>query len=311
MKRTWAFAAAIGLMAVAGTMLVVTQNRATTAEDQPTDRPQDEAAIRAVAQSFAKAFEKGDANAFAALWSASGEYVDDTGTVIHGRPALKKAYGDFFAKRTKLTAESKTEKIRFLGKDTAIEDGTFTVKAEGAPANTNRYSALYVREDGKWLLGMLKEWGDDKTHRADISDLSWLIGTWESEGGDYAARTTYEWTNTKKFILSHYTITAKKAGEKGSSGTQVIGVDPATGLLHGWLFDAEGGIGESTWTWDGEKWVIDSEGSLGDGASTSATNFLTRSGNDAFTWRSVNRRADGVALPDLGTVKVKRVAGGK
>src|SRR4029079_16788034 len=102
--------------------------------------------------------------------------------------------------------------------------------------------------------------------RANINDLAWLIGTWESEGGELAAQTTYEWAANKKFIHARYTIKPKKAGEPAMSGTQVIGVDPASGNIRAWLFDSEGSIGESTWNFDGERSVIDSAGTLPDGS---------------------------------------------
>ena len=90
-------------------------------------------------------------------------------------------------------------------------------------------------------------------------------------------------------------------------GRQVIGVDPATGLLRSWTFDADGGIGEATWTWDEGRWAIDSAGTLADGSGTTALNFLTKTGPDSFTWKSVKRIVDGQSLPDLGPVTVKRV----
>lgn len=301
------------LMAVAGILAAVTAGYI-IAQDKPATppsgppRPADEAAISEASQAFARAFETGDAAAFAALWTEEGEYLDEGGEPVRGKAAIAKGYADFFAKRADVKAESKTDKIRFLGKDTAIEEGTFTVKAKDAPANVSRFSALYVRQDGKWLLALLKEWGDDTTDRANLQDLAWLIGTWESEGGDLKASTTYEWTANKAFIRAQYTITPKKARERASSGTQVIGVDPASGVIRAWIFDSEGGIGESWWTHDGERWVIESTGTLTDGTETAAQNHLTRAGADAFTWRSVHRTVNGEKMPDISPVKVKRVA---
>ena len=73
----------------------------------------------------------------------------------------------------------------------------------------------------------------------------------------------------------------------------------------GWFDDPEN-PGMLRW-WDGERWVIESRGTLADGSETTAVNFLTRAGNDAFTWRSVRRTLDGKAQPDVGPVKVNRV----
>src|SRR5262245_30938230 len=100
-------------------------------------RPEDEKAIRAAAQAFAKAFQTGDQKSVAALFTEGAEYIDEDGDPVRGREALVKAYSEFFAKRKDLKAESKTDAIRFLGTDTAVEDGTFTVTAPDGPPNSS------------------------------------------------------------------------------------------------------------------------------------------------------------------------------
>jgi uncharacterized protein (TIGR02246 family) len=273
---------------------------------QPAAEPTpDEAAVRATAQALVKAFAAGDAKAVAAFWTEQGEYVDADGPPVRGRASLEKAYTDFFAKRQPITIEGKTDSVRFLGKDTAVEEGTFTVRAKDAPADTSRYSTLYVRQDGKWLIALLKEWSDEDA-TADLQDLAWLVGTWEADGPDTKARTTYDWVDGKAFLRCRYTVTLKKDNTT-STGTQIIGVDPATSQIRSWTFDSAGGIGEGDWSWDGEKWSIDSTGTLPDGTTTTALNFLTRSGDNAFSWRSVRRTSDGDPQPDIPVVKVTRV----
>jgi uncharacterized protein (TIGR02246 family) len=304
MKRTWRFVAAACVLVAAG--LIFAQNKSASTGDA-SSRPADEKAIREAAQGLARAFEKGDAKAMAAFWTEEGEYVDESGTPVRGRAALEKAYLDFFAKRPELKVESKTDSIRFIGKDAAVEEGTFTVHAKSSPPNTSRYSALHVRQDGRWLVALLKEWGDDEANRAKLDDLAWLIGTWKSESGDVQAQTEYEWAENKKFIRCKYTVTNKKDKATPGSGTQVIGIDPARGLIRAWTFDSEGGIGEATWTLEGNRWVIDSSGTLVDGSETTATNLLQRKGDNAFTWRSVQRTLENEKLPDLGPIQVTRV----
>jgi uncharacterized protein (TIGR02246 family) len=272
------------------------------------DRPADRDAVRAATQQFARAFEKGDAAGVAARFTETGEYANEDGPPIHGRAALAKAYGEFFAKRPDLKVESKSNAIRFVGQDTAVEEGTFSAKAKDQPTRTARYSALLVRQGGSWLIAMFKEWGDDASDRAALSDIDWLIGTWESTAGDATARTTYEWAPNKQFMIVRYTVTPK--GEKPMAGTQVIGVDPANGNIRSWTFDADGGIGEATWKWDDGRWAIDSDATLADGSDSTALNFLTKTGPDTFTWKSVKRTVEGDSLPDIGPVTVKRVAGG-
>src|SRR5262245_5565886 len=323
MNRKLLLVIAAALVAAAGTGWIAAQEKtkpgakreakaskapATAATAAAPARPEDEQAIKAASQAFAKAFETGDDKAVAALLTEGAEYIDDEGAPVRGREALANAYADLFAKRKELKAEAKTDAIRFLGTDTAIEEGTFTVTAKDGPPNSSRFSTLYARQNGKWLIALLKEWQDETTNQPTLKDLEWLIGTWESASDEVTARTTYSWTASKAFIRCDYTITTKKDSEKPSSGTQVIGVDPAVGNIRAWLFASDGGIGESTWIWEGDRWMIESVGTLADGTSTSAVNFLARSGDDAFTWRSVQRINAGEAEPDLPAVTVKRVA---
>lgn len=277
-----------------------------TAQDK-NPRAADEQAIKTASQALAAAFSSGNAQALAALFTEEAEYIADDSPPVKGRANLAKAYEGFFAKGKAIKAESKTESIRFLGADTAVEEGTFTVTAQDSPASAAKFSSLYVRQGGKWLIALLKEWSDAATSQPHLKDLAWLIGTWESEGGEVAARTTYEWAGENSFIKSQYTLTPKKAGEKPSSGVQVIGVDPAVGHIRGWLFSSDGGIGESSWGWDEGRWLIESVGTLPDGSHTASVNILTRQGNDAFTWKSVSRTLAGEPLPDVPAVTVKRI----
>jgi uncharacterized protein (TIGR02246 family) len=285
-------------------------NSTSNSSSAPSSRPADEKAIREAAQALASAFEKGDAAAFANLWTAEGEYVDEGSEPVHGRDAIIKAYAEFFAKRTGAKATAKSDTVRFLGQDTAIEEGEFTVQAPGAPADSNRYSTLYVRQNGKWLVAMMKEWSDEPKG-ANIQDLAWLIGTWEAESPNGKVQSSYEWAIDEHYIICKYAASFNKSEKsKPRAGMQIIGIDPNTKQVRAWTFDADGGYGESFWTFDGDRWAIRSAGTIGDGSETSSLNFLTPSGKDAFTWRSVQRVHGDENMPDIGPIKVTRVKAG-
>src|SRR3954467_7251842 len=239
MRRTVVITAAFGLVAAAFSGFIPAQEdpKVVTA----TERPQDEAAIRETSQALARAFEKGDSKAVAEFWTAEGEYVDEGGDPVHGRAALEKAYAGLFDKRRELKVESTTQTIRFVGADTAVEEGTFTVRAKDAPADSSRYSSLYVREGGRWRIALLREWGDESTDRPSLEDLAWLIGSWESEGEGLKSHVTYEWSETKAFIRSRFVLVPKEGESPAGAGTQVIGVDPAEEIIRAWTFDAHGG----------------------------------------------------------------------
>ncbi|MCC7423028.1 MAG: SgcJ/EcaC family oxidoreductase [Planctomycetaceae bacterium] len=314
MSRTRVGVAAVAvLVAVTGTCLLSQSGSAQTGKADakaPSGRAADEKAIEAASAAFAKAFEAGDVKFVAGMFTENAEYIDDDGDPIRGREELAKAYGKFFEKRTGVKAESKSEAVRFLGTDAAIEEGKFTVTPKSGPSTVSRFSTLYVREGGKWKIALLKEWSEQQSPPT-LKDLEWLVGTWESDSEGMKATTTYEWTVNKSFLKAQYTLKPKKEGDPTISGVQVIGVDPAVGHIRAWLFDEHGGIGESNWHWVNGEWQIESIGTLPDGTRTTALNIMVRSGDDAFLWKSVQRTVDGESQPDVGPVKVKRVTATK
>src|SRR5262249_43875251 len=102
-----------------------------TADTKESKRPDDEAAIRKASAGFLKVVEKGDAKAVAESWTEDGEYIGDDGTTIRGRAAIEAAYAKAFAKKKNPKVEITIETIRFLSKDTAIEEGYAKTYREG------------------------------------------------------------------------------------------------------------------------------------------------------------------------------------
>jgi uncharacterized protein (TIGR02246 family) len=274
------------------------------AADEPKSakRHEDEAAIRKVSADFLKAVEKGDAKAVAAFWTEDGEYITEDGTTIRGRADLEAAYAKALAKNKKLKLEVNIESIRFPSKDTAIEEGYGRVyRNPGENPEASRYSVLHVREGGKWLMALLREW---PTEGVSLQDLDWLIGTWQVKKDDSEIRTTYEWDNNKNSI--HCRITIKSPG-RNISATQILLKDPRNGQLRSWIFEDDGGFGDGAWTKDGKRWVIEASGVQADGGELTARNIMTPVDKDTFVWQSTMRTLDDEELPDIAPVKVTRV----
>ena len=128
---------------------------------------------------------------------------------------------------------------------------------------------------------------------------------WKSVTGEGAEiRTTYTWDDNKKFINVQFTL---KEPTLNLSGRQIIGVDPATGGIRSWTFEANGGVAEADWRHDGDHWVLDSDGTLPDGRTLKQTNVLRRINDDTITWQSVDRLLGDEKIPDLAPVKVTRI----
>jgi uncharacterized protein (TIGR02246 family) len=264
-------------------------------------RKADRAGIQAQMEGFVKAFDSGDAERVASFWTADGELIDDDGSVYRGRAAIAKAYRELFGTKEKRQAEIQRESLRFPSRETAVEEGYFKVRVGKGEPTSSRYSVLHVREGGKWLMAVVREW---PAEGVSLRDLEWLIGTWVAKRPDAEVHTTYEWMWDKSFIRMQFTIRQK---DRTLRGFQMIGKDVASGELRSWTFESEGGFGEATWSRDGQKWVLDSAGRLADGTTVAATNILVPLDQDSFTWQAVSRSVDGEEVDDLSPVKVTRV----
>lgn len=267
-------------------------------------RSKDLAAVRQAMESFRKAFESRDAKTVANHWTAEGEYHNEQGVTVRGKDELTKGFAAFFAKTPEVRAEIKPSFTRFLSRDTAVEEGVVTIRSvSAAPVTTARYNALLAREDGKWLIAQMDE--SPAEHAPSIEDLRWLVGEWKTAVGSAAeVHTVYSITSNNNFIHAQFSIKEKALALRGD---QIIGVDPASGSLHSWTFEADGGIGEADWLRDGDHWVLDVVGTLADGRTLIETNILRRIDDNNFTWQSINRLMDDQELPDLPPVKVTRI----
>ncbi len=290
------FVLAAGVVLAAMAAFVTTQVRSA---DPREPKRADEAAVRQATADFIKKVETGDAKGVAASWTEEGEYIGEDGTAIRGRADIEAAYAKALAKKKNIKLEFNVESIRFPSKDTAIEEGYAKRYRDNSDQPTcSRYSVLHVREGGKWLMALLREWPDEGM---SLRDLDWLIGAWEAKTDDAEVRTTYEWGAKKNSIRCQIAIKGKG---RNVTATQILLKDPRTGNLRSWTFDDDGGFGDGAWSRDGKRWVIEASGVQADGGELTALNILTPVNKDSFTWQSSERTLDGAELPNIPPVKV-------
>jgi uncharacterized protein (TIGR02246 family) len=265
----------------------------------------DAEAIHKVGQDYIKAYEKGDAKALAGFWTAEGEFIASDGEVTRGRGAIEKGYAELFAKQAPRKLELEPRSVRFPSTDTAILEGTVRRRnVEGEVVSSSWTRALLVREGGQWKVAVVHEIERDISHDDTLKSLEWLIGTWVANTKEKEVVTTYEWDESKAWLRGRFTV--KEGGKVVESGTQMIGKDNSQGVVRSWVFQSDGGFGESTWTHDGKQWTVEAAGVLPDGREMNATNIYIRLGPDAWSFRSTNRTLDGVAMPNTEPIKVTR-----
>lgn len=269
----------------------------------------DEAAIRAAADEYEKSFNAGDAKAVAAAWTEDGELIDELGRKFHGRDEIEKEFAAIFADQPGAAVEVTIDAIKFLTPDVAVESGTARARSSKGPAGPPvKYTAIHVKRDGKWLMSNVSE-----SRPAEVSGeqrlvgLSWLVGEWKADlGAGKTYRTTCQWLPGKSFLSRTFTVDEKEATV--SSGTQIIGWDPLSSQIVSWTFDSTGGFGHEIWEDRGAQWRIDASSVLADGGTSLSTNLLSKTGDNAFTWRSVERSLNDQLLPDTSEVRVERVS---
>ena len=266
-----------------------------------------ERAIRDAAERYAAAFNAGDAGRAAEQFLPRAEYLSAEGTAIEGRDAIEKDLAELFKEFPKARIEVEVESIRLVGPRVAIEEGRTTVTlAPDEPPVRQRYLAVNIQQEGAWKLASVRESVDEEslTPRERLEPLAWMVGEWIDESDAGVVSTVCRWSDDGNFLLQDFEL--QVAGRAAVSGQQRIGWDPLTRHVRSWVFDSEGGFGEGLWTWDGERWIAKASGVRADGTVSSATNFYSPQGEDAYVFESTARVVGDFVEPDVRVLVVKR-----
>jgi uncharacterized protein (TIGR02246 family) len=287
-------------------LLVLAATSATRADENR--QAADEAAIHKAVAAYVEAFNKGDADALAALWGPDAVYVNrDTGAQATGRSEIKKQFADQFADAKGSKLEVVSESIRFVSPNVAIEQGTAKLIQPGQSPDQSSYSAVYVRQDGQWLLDRVTEEEQPEpppSNYEKLKPLEWLIGNWADEDGQNRVDLICQWTKNRNYIVRIFAVSIRDRVDM--SGLQVIGWDPVAKQIRSWVFDSGGGFGEGVWTNKGNSWFIQTRGTLANGSKSSSVNILGKLDDDRFSWQTVNAEVDGELQPNGDEVVVVR-----
>jgi uncharacterized protein (TIGR02246 family) len=265
----------------------------------------DLSSLKASSKAYLDAFNKGDARGAAACWATTCEYTGPDGETVKGRENIEKSYTAFFKKYPGAKAELETTSARIVAGNTALEEGIIRLSLPGKETQGTRYNAVLVREKDKWLIASVKENDIHPSELVKIADLAWLIGTWSGKNGDREVTTDYRWDENKVYIIGD--IVVKQKGKTITTARMRIGKDGALGALRSWTFETTGAVGEAIWYRDGDRWVSEASANLPEGATLTATNLITPTGPDSFTFQSVGRAIDEQELPDQPPLKITRV----
>jgi uncharacterized protein (TIGR02246 family) len=143
-----------GMVTKSAVMLVVLLATAGLGAGEPKADPADVKALHELHQAYVAAFNKGDAEAVAALYAPDGDNVRPAGQMTKGRAEIEKGYANFFAQNKRSAKlDAPFASLRFITRDVAIADrpAALTPAPEGGPRKVH-VTVVYVKRDGKWLI---------------------------------------------------------------------------------------------------------------------------------------------------------------
>ncbi len=249
-----------------------------------------EQAIRTAAAAYRQALEQKDVDAIVSYWTPEADYVDQLGRVykIHTGMAQAKRLSQEGLHIAHLAPKTETLAVRLVTPEVAIEDGNFErIRALAGPAPQGRYTAVWVKRDGRWLIDGVRETPVHLEDSSDaINDLSWLIGDWVAEGPHVNAEVSCSWGKDESYIVAQ--LKMKPAAGEPFSATQVIGWDPSQQKIRSFMFDSRGGFNEGQWTNEGDGWVVRSIESHPNGKRSSSTKIYSRIDDNTAIWESID-----------------------
>jgi uncharacterized protein (TIGR02246 family) len=144
----------LGLAFLACTLVIGAIGSASAGETR------DEAAVRALGDTFAKAFLQKDAELRASLFVEDGTFVTPVGTFLQGRVAMVKDFGPEAQQAVNGTTQAafSNYRVSFIKPDVAFVDAVLTVRNVNGPDGTIipvipiNFFYVAVRHGDRWLI---------------------------------------------------------------------------------------------------------------------------------------------------------------
>lgn len=257
---------------------------------------------------YVAAYNQKDAAKLAALFKEDGMLIDSDNVATSGREAINQQFADGFAEPSTYTLQADIERIRQITSDVAQAEGVARLVAPKEATIAKRFVALFAREGEAWKIAEIRDFPapvDSLTPYERLKELEWMVGDWVDEAEDVQVSSTVRWGRGKAYLIRDYSVQVK--GEPATSGIMILAWDPQSEQIKSWIFNADGGRGEGTWTRAADnQWVVKAHGSTGDGRPTSATQIIRQVNKDAIRTSSTDRVVGDEIASDIDDVIMVR-----
>ncbi|MFO0527081.1 MAG: YybH family protein [Planctomycetota bacterium] len=264
----------------------------------------DETAIRKAIDAYTSAFNRGDLEAMASAWTETAVWIHADGSRTEGLSAIRAELQSGLA--GKATLEIVASQIRQVTPTVAAEEGIARLTVDGKVQGEERYEALHVATESGWKLASLREFAAEAEPAVNpnLARLTWLLGDWVDESEDSRIVSRVEWTRNNAFLINNFS--AEFSGQDALEGVQVIGWDPAQGVIRSWMFDSDGAFGEGVWSEENGTWVVRSRMILTEGQEAENTLVYTPRDENSYYWQAIGRKVSGRFLPNIKKILVVR-----
>jgi uncharacterized protein (TIGR02246 family) len=308
MKATSLAVAAMAIACSVVTASVAAENSSPGAQKAQQAKVQSSPEYQAAEDQFRKyqeAYDRGDAKTLASFYAEDVDYIDQDGPEVKGRGEMEKLFIGNFQANPGAKIAITIEEVKPLSPDVQVNRGVATVTATSGLTESTRYVAVLRKKADRWQVCQLTQTAAPApSASSQLEALKWLIGNWENKDADQMVETRVEWAGDKNFLVRTFKL--RGAEEAETDGWEIVGWDPDRQQIRSWIFDSNGGFGESSWSYAGGHWLIRASSVLPDGSRSTAENVLTKIDDNKFTWESQNRTLDGESQPSVPKVVVYR-----
>jgi uncharacterized protein (TIGR02246 family) len=247
------------------------------------DLANEEPAVRAAGQAYLAAKRSGDYAALGKLWTPEGDYVDSAGRRFKAQELCRQQAAAGPAEQTTVAGPVGSS-LRFVTPGVAIEDGVsgYVASADGELV-AERFTALWVKRDSRWLLDSLREYtGSLPTLGDQLAPLAWLLGEWAASADGVDVIVSTRPSDDGNYLVREFLV--RETDRAPLTAVQRIGWDPQAGKIKSWQFDSTGGLAEGYWRREGNGWVVEGQQVTAGGQRAPTTSVYTPTGEDRFTW---------------------------
>lgn len=258
-------------------------------------------------KSYVAAFNARDVAACTEHWSVAAEYsLGGVAKPVVGRKAIGEALTKLLATDEQFEMSVSQQRFRKVTENVVTEDGIAQLVSETHGIEYARYLVVHVKQNGTWYRDSIRETllGTIVPSDSDTDELEPLIGTFGYQSEEGSLTVTGTWMNDKRFISRTFELQDKQG--QNATATEIIGWDPAAGVIRSWSFDSQGGFEQAVWNRDGEQWLIKANGVLPNGSTATEQRSLSVDSKGNLNTQVVEQQIAGRLLPGAAPATLTR-----